>query len=789
MKKILLYILFISTVAVIIASCSTTKKLTGDEVLYTGVKKLEIKSIDSTKIPSEVKDQIFNVINVKPNNSLYSPYIRSPFPIGLWVYNSIDDKTQNGFKHWIYEKFAETPVLISDVRPQLRMEMLGTVLDNNGYFGADTKYSILYDKNNKKKARINYTVVLPEPYLLSDIEYLEDTTGLNHKIDSIAKKLPYLKTGQRYCLDSLNMVRTTIANTLRNYGYYFFQPSYIEFLADSTITPQRIAIRMNLIPNIPAATLKKYKTGKIETTVNRNRGGGYPDTIMTKRGKVIQMKPSHLRKNLIPSCITFREGKTFSVRDMNTTQNYLSRLGIFNAISIDVTPLDSLKGRDSLDVYINCTFDAPIEASIELDGTIKSSNYIGPGLTLGLSHNNIFGGGEKLSINLTSAYEWLIGGNKSASNNSYEFGLSSSLRFPRLLAPPFIRRIRRNLNWTQINLSASILNRPNYFKLAKFETSFGYEWYSNRYSLHELKLIKLTYSKPISINPKIYDSILEGDNEHAGTIGALTILDPIFIPQISYTYTYDRAFGKHKENNLNWSFTVSEAGNLIGAITGWSKEVNDKKLFGTPYSQFVKGQTQLVYGRCIGGENWIVSRILVGAAHPYANSRFLPFTEEFYVGGANSLRAFSPRSIGPGNFNPNNPPSFGIPYYSQGGTFKFEMNVEYRFPIFGIIKGALFVDTGNVWNFKSIFIDLQDYDSTNDQIKMTDIGVLKGKNFFKELALDVGAGLRLDFGILVFRADLGVGIHLPYDTGKSGYYNIPSFKNSLGLHLAIGYPF
>ena len=303
------------------ASCSTTRRLPADEVLYTGVKKIDIVVPEGEKSAPGLDDQVKNAVNVAPNNSLISPYLRYPFPLGLWVYNNWPNPP-SGFKHWLYEKLVAEPVLISDVRPEVRTKMIDEILDNNGYFSGTASYELIKGKNSKK-ARILYTVNTGEAYPLHSVELLPDTTRLYHLIDSIAQAGTYLRAGNRYCTDSLSAERVRITNALRNRGYYFFRPDYIEYLADSTINPGSIALRMTIATNIPTGLLMPYRTGKITTRIFRNKGGGTPDTIMTRRGMVIQMKPSRLRKNLIPSCIAFRGGRTFSVRDMNRTQTSL----------------------------------------------------------------------------------------------------------------------------------------------------------------------------------------------------------------------------------------------------------------------------------------------------------------------------------------------------------------------------------------------------------------------------------------------------------------------------------
>ncbi len=754
-------IILLLLIALTCAGCSTTRRLGPDDILYTGVKKVNIETYEKQRLADGVGGDIKQAVNVKPNNCLISPSIRYPFPLGLWVYNNWPNPP-SGFKHWIYEKLVAEPVLISDVRPEVRIKMIDQILDNNGYFSGQAGYELVKGKN-PKKARIIYNVSTGPAYPIDSIILLSDSTRLGAMVDSIINRGTYLHAGNRYCVDSLSSERVRIANALRNKGYYFFKPDFIEYQADSTITRGAIALKVVLNKKIPAFALQPYKTGNIVTTVHRREGGGEPDTFQTRRGTVIQYKPSRLRENLIPSCITFRKGKTFSVRDMNRTQTYLSRLGIFNSIEINAVP-DSAD-HSLLNVAIDCTFDSPLEAAVEMNVTSKSNSYLGPGLDFRVTNRNIFGGGEQFSIDLVGSYEWQTGKKaKGSVFNSYEVGINASLAFPRLLAPRFIPRSRRELNWTRMNLGADLLNRPHYFKMAQFNMGITYDWRVNRHVNSSLTLFKLTYANLLNTTHE-FDSIMD-----ANRAIALSFRNQ-FIPQMSYQFIMDRKLNNN--NQLNWQFTVQQAGNIFWAIYRACGVKGEKELFGTPFSQFVKGQTQLVWNRRLTGDQWLVSRVLVGAEHAYSNSKEVPYSEQFYCGGANSVRAFAVRSIGPGSYRVPKGQVNG--YFDQTGTFKFEFNVEYRFPIIGPLHGALFLDSGNVWLLK------------NDPQRPG--GLLQGKTFFKDLAVGTGAGLRVDIGMLVVRGDLGVGIHAPYETGKRGYYNMESFGKSLAFHLAIGYPF
>ncbi len=767
MKRILTHIIPL-VLMLILASCSTTRRIDDDEQLYNGIKKIEYVSIDGCekeKVPAGVREQVTEAVFVRPNNYWKLIGGRSPFPLGLWVYNNWK-YSETGLRHWLYEKLVEQPVLVTDVRPEVRTHMIDQIMEDNGYFRANTSYQLISGRN-KKKAAVQYTITPGEPFCFNSIELLADSTKLNHFIDSIARKDAYLQVGNRYCTDSLSAVRIRIANRLRNRGYYYFSPEYIEYLADTVARPGSLALRMNLCANLPQDVLEPYTTGNVTVYVNRYRGRAQSvDTITTSFGRIVKQLPMRLRESVITDNITFRRGRTFSVRDMDRTQNYLSRLGIFSAVSIEATP-DTLSDKRKLDVAVNCTLDQPLEASIEVNASSKSNSYIGPGITLGVTNKNIFGGGEQFSVKLNGSYEWQTGSdNKGGIFNSYEFGLTTSLAFPRLLAPKFIPRRRRQINWTRFSLNADLLNRPHYFKMAQFNMAMSYDWQATRRATMSYTPFKLTYTKMINTTAE-FDSIM------AANPAVALSFENQFIPQMQYSYLYERNYDKN--NTLNLSVSVQEAGNVFWSIYELAgKKDGQKELFGTPFSQFVKGQLQLVYSRRLEGTNtWIVSRGAVGAAHAYGNSSQVPYAEQFYCGGANSVRAFTVRSIGPGSYRDPNAGKTG--YFDQTGTFKFEANVECRFPLVGIINGALFVDAGNVWLLK------------DDPSRPG--GTLKGSTFLRDLALGTGFGLRVDLSMIVVRGDLGIGIHAPYDTGKSGYYNMRNFGSSLAFHLAIGYPF
>lgn len=760
-----LKILTIISVALLAVSCSTTSRLAPGETLYTGVKKLRYNT-DSTQLADGVKSQIFTAINVKPNNPLYSPYYRTPFPIGLWVYNHWDSKAK-GLKGWLYKKLVARPVLISRVRPETRVEMINTLLQDNGYFDSEAAYTLNYSDSTKRKASITYDVNVREPYRISKVSYLGDSSEVGRMIDSLALADPYFKPGSRYCLDSLNQVRINITNVLRNRGYYFYRPEYLEYRADSVSERGKIMMQMVEAPSVPEEAHTQFIANDVTVVVQSENSEMEPDTVQAKNCTIVRLRPVKVKNSLISNNLRWRKGRPFRVNSMDRTQVALSRTGIFSNIDMQALPLDSVNkdGKRLMDLMINCTTDAPYEVKFEVQGTTKSNSYIGPGMSLSVSNKNVWGGGEQLSGKVKASYEWLTGGSggSNGSTNSYEFGGEISLALQRLLAPSFVDRSRRYVNWTRFSLSGSILNRPKYFKMLQLGGSIAYEWHANRYSLNEFIPFKLTYTKLISHTDVFEQALFENPAL------ALSFQD-VFIPQMQYNYTYDRTIGA---DDITFSASVTEAGNIFAGLWSMCGAKGTKKMLGTPFSQFVKGQVQVVWKHYMGTESCIAGRVMVGAAYAYGNSDEVPFSEQFYVGGANSIRAFAVRTIGPGSYAPVNRDIYS--FYDQTGTFKFETNWEYRFPLFSYFKGAFFVDAGNVWLLK------------DDPYKPG--GKLTAKSFFKDMAVGTGIGLRFDMQMLVVRADLGLAIHAPYDTGKGGYFNIPRFKDAVAFHLAIGYPF
>lgn len=760
----------------VLAGCSTTKRLGEDEVLYVGVKSMKIESPYEEGIDAATKSEVKTELSVKPNNPLISPYWRTPFPLGLLVYNYCQPTKDKGFKYWFYNKFSREPVLISSVAPDLRMKLVESMLSNAGYFNSSATYDLLYKKRNDKKARISYQVDVAKPWTYGDITFPEVTDTLTSIINKI-KDASLLRPGLRYDTDTLEAERVRIATYLRNNGYYFFRPEYIRFLADTTQAEYKVMIKVILQDPLPRNATRQYKIGKIDVYIASASGKGEVDTMRVtsqrrrRRARagftVTCQQPAKVKWTLIRRSITLRTGKLYSLEEQTLSQSNLNRTGVFSYVNTTAR-VDSLDPT-LLNMRFELAMAKPIEASFEVDLNSKSNSFLGPNMLFSISHNNILGGGEKLSLQLNGSYEWQTGANRASSSslmNSYEFGATIALTFPRLLIPNFIKEPRRYTRTTDFKIGADLMNRPNYFRIISLSASMEYNFSTTRYSAHTLIPFKLLYNKLLNTTAT-FETTLEENPAIA-----LSFRDQ-FIPMMKYIYNFNKYVGRDAYNRISFKVEATQAGNLLdGIMLAFNKQA-PYKFFGNQFSQFVKGEFEFKYFRCLWGDNWLASRLLVGAGHAYGNSTVIPYSEQFYIGGANSIRAFTVRSLGPGSYRPDfDNPNY---YFDQTGNFKLEANVELRFKLIGNLHCAVFLDAGNIWLLQE------------DPARPG--GKLQGSTFFKDIALGTGFGLRYDLSVIVLRLDLGIGLHAPYDTGRSGYYNMTSFKKSLGLHLAIGYPF
>lgn len=753
------------------AGCSTTSNLPEGEVLYTGLKTINYLDRDSSDYSVQVEEEVEAALTCAPNGALLgSSYYRTPFQLKLWIYNRYANSTSK-FGKWMLKTFGHEPVLVSYVSPKMRALVAKNLLRSNGYFNADVGYEIIPQKN-PKKAKISYTVKNNQLYTIDTIKYLRYPAEMDSLIHTTMDN-SRLRTGEAFAVSSLDAERNRLNSLFRDNGFYFYRSAYSVFLADSVSNPGRVELHMQPVAGMPAEARRKWYLGRMRVELRRSAMEQLTDSIIHRNLSVYYSgKKPPIRLRTLLRDIKLRRKQLYSQTNYQESAGVINSLGLFSMSDFKFTPRDTTAACDTLDMTLNCVFDKPYDGSIEANYMIKSNDRTGPGLVLNVTKRNAFRGGEKLNFSLKGSYEWQTGrrvsGGSSSAINSYEYGADISVEYPRIEAPFGLYSRHRFYKppSTLLSLSGNVLNRANYFKMLTVTAGLTYKFQTSPNSRHEFSPLLLdynflrnttaTFDSIMTANPAIYVSMRNQ-----------------FVPKIKYTYTYTSPTGSL--NPILWETTVTEGGNLLSLFyvaAGKDFSKKGKGLFGNPFAQFVKLNTSLRKTWQTGQKSQLVGRVAAGILWAYGNSDRAPYNEQFYVGGANSIRAFTVRSIGPGKYVA---PNTNYAYLDQTGDIKLELNLEYRFNLFGNLYGATFLDAGNIWLLK------KDPNRPDSEFKPS--------TFFRQLATGTGVGLRYDMDFIVLRLDLGVAIHVPYDTGKSGYYNIPKFWDGVGLHFAIGYPF
>lgn len=784
--KRLTYIL--PALLLLLAACSTTRHLPEGEVLYTGQKTMIVRNDSMTPVGETALEEVEAALATAPNNSLLgSSTIRIPFPFGLWVYNGFA-KYEKGFGRWIFNRFAAKPVLLSTVNPEIREKVATNILHDYGYLNGTVGYETFVNPKDSLKVKLQYTVDMRNPYFIDTLAYRgfsERTLGIMER----SRRRSLIRPGTQFNVTDLDGERTRISELLRNVGCYYFRPDYLTYQADTTLASDgHMAMRMVPVAGMPADAERPFYVGQTTFHLYGKQGELPNDSTTYKDLKIYYHDRLRVRPNMVYRWLNYRgyrmkrqvEDSTgmsrrqsvenlYSAYRQGRIQNRLSNLGIFRYTEMRYTPRDTALVSDTLDVKVIAMLDKPYDAEFDFDVKMKSNNQMGPGASFTVTKNNVFGGGETWNVKLDGSYEWQTGGGGASKMNSYEIGLSTSLTFPRVVFPHMGDREYDFPATTTFRLYVDQLNRANYYKLLAFGGNATYDFQPKTTVKHSFTPFRLTFNVMRDPTPAFQN--LQEENP------ALYVsLRDQFIPAMEYTYTYDNSSLRRVRNPIWWQTTFTSAGNLTSVVYrlfGQRFNEQDKELLGVPFAQFAKVNSEFRYHYKVNRSQTIAMRAAAGIIWSYGNALTAPYTEQFYIGGANSVRAFAARSIGPGGYPPDDDAQYA--YINHVGDIRLEANIEYRFRIISDLHGALFLDAGNVWLLRK------------DEARPG--GELTLKNFARQIALGTGFGLRYDLGFLVIRLDGGVALHDPYDTGKSGYYNIPSFKDGLAVHFAIGYPF
>lgn len=757
--------IYLLVFALFIAACSNTKYLPKGELLYVGAK-VKVKGDSVSKSEKSIlKEELESVLRPRPNSSFLG--LRPK----LWIYNITKTDKQKGLKHFLNKKFGQAPVYFSKVDLDYNVKLIENRLDNRGYF----KGRAYADSTSKRKrATATYDVRPAFQYKIRAIKFPTDSSKLGLAVAE-TKENTFFKPGESYDLDKIKAERTRIDAKLKEQGFFYFGPDYLLAQVDSTVGTHQVDIILKVKNETPQPAKNVYSIGDIyvfpdyslgDDSIQRNTDSlnRYKDLIVVDPNK--KFKPQ-----VFDRALQFNKGDIYNRTDHNLSLNRLVNVGTFKFVKNEFRPSDSLKS--ALDAFYYLTPLPKKSIRVELLGKTNSANYTGSEVNLNWTNRNAFRGAEQLTITAFAGLETQVSG-QNTGYNVVRFGGDASLTWPKFVTP-FVKfkSISAFTPKTVATLGFEYQNRTRLYSLNTFRGSFGYLWKENIRKEHSLKLTEITYTNSSNVSQEY--------KMRADTIPSLQrIIDDQLIFGPSYSYTYTTTAETQRKNTFYYKGQIDLAGNIAGLINkGDVLHGDTSRIFSVPFSQYLKIENDFRHYVKLGRKSTVASRVITGFGYPYGNSSQLPFIKQFFIGGTNSLRGFRARSVGPGTFREKEDANSFLP--DQSGDIKLELNSEYRYDFTSIFKGALFVDAGNIWLLN------------NDPEK---VGAAFSKAFISELAVDAGAGLRLDLSFLILRLDLGFPIRKPYlPKGDRWVINDVKFgdkawrKENLVFNLAIGYPF
>ncbi|TFH26883.1 MAG: hypothetical protein E4H10_05680 [Bacteroidia bacterium] len=745
--------------------CSNTSKLTDDQLLYTGRQKVVIRESQTGSKSPAVKMYVKSATDFKVNNALFGRRVLPP--VGLWINNYWKVDEEKKFGSWMHKSLAGKPVLISDVNPGLRAQKIESDLFDQGYFQANAWSVVDTSSRNSKKARVSYFVDLSPPYTYNIIDIISEEESIDTLLymESLGEQI---KPGDQFNLEKLTRARNEFSKLIQNQGYFYFAPEFIGLLADTTIGKNQMNLEIRKKLELPPEVLARYVIDHVVVHISRPYDSAVVVTDTTQYNDLsIISSGDYLKPHVLNAAVFFNEGDLYSNDAYERTVTRLNSLGVFSyvRISFDTFGEDSLLRR--MDVRIDLIMADNISSEFEANVVTKSTGFTGPAISFAVTHGNAIKGAEKIHLRFNGGIEWQWG--KKAEDElgtfSYDLGVGTGLTFPRLILPGrHGKNLSHQIQQTSINVEANLLNRTAYYKMISIKTNLKYTWGKTSEIQHSFSPVYINSVNLLATTPA-FDSIVE-DN-----IYIQKSFEEQFIVGMKYDFSYDNTL-KTRPFNFIFQGGISTSGNAIDLFNSIGKNPEDRPytFINTVYSQHVKLTTDFRF--YLNGINkTMVFRLFAGVGIPYLNSTVLPYVEQFFSGGAYSVRGFTSRSIGPGSFYDSE-----STYIDQSGDVKLEGNLEYRFGISKVLKGAVFLDAGNIW--------LMNEDEKRPGSKF------ELDYFYKQLAIGTGVGLRFDFNFFVLRTDLGFPIRSPYLTDGENWLigTGKVFSNSM-FYLAIGYPF
>lgn len=719
--------LCLSLVATLMCGCSATKYLPEDSYLLD-----EVKVVTVGKYRDVSTSQLKSYVRQKPNAKWFSTV---KLPLGVYAMAGKDSTWLNR----TLQQMGEAPVVYDSVQAQMTCRDLQQALHNKGYLDAQVE---LFTDVNKRKIEAVYVLHPGKPYSLRELDFeIEDSTIVN----LLKKRQWILHSGMQFTVESLNAERNQITQFLQNNGYFRFHKEFITYVAQKDEEQHGVNLKLRL-----SQQHKAYTIGNI------THEGGQDDDINL-----------HLRQSVLVENTFLEPGENYSAAKLQNTYNHFGRLGAVRYTNISFEPSPD---TTVLDARIQVLTNKPSTISFQPEGTNTAGDF-GAAASLTYQNRNLFRGSETFSLQLRGAFEAIKGLEGYSNNNFTEYSIESRLSFPRFIIPFLSRSFRRNtLATSDLSVIYDSQDRPEFHRRV-LTAGWSYQWKpQNRHDSYRFDLVNLNYV----FMPWISDTFRKEylDNTSNQNVILRYNYEDLLIMRTGFGFQYNNGHIALRSN-------LETAGNLLGVCSelfgGQKNSLGQSELFNIAFAQYVKWDVDYTQELYKGANDQLVFHVGLGLAYPYGNSQVLPFEKRYFSGGANSVRGWSVRSLGPGRYKDKDG---RVNFITMTGDVKLDMNVEYRIKLFWKFNGAIFADAGNIWTLR----DYQDQPG----------GQFKFSRLLNDLAVSYGAGLRLNFDYFILRFDLGMkAVNPAYEIDDDAHYPLihPKFSRDMAFHFAVGLPF
>jgi outer membrane protein assembly factor BamA len=707
-------------------------------------------------------------------------------------YNWFDSTGTSGFKHSIKYKVGSEPVVFQKSMIIKTAKRLENVLIGSGYLQS----SVTCDSvSHKRKVKIKCELTLNNRFKIDSVFYPKDTLPMT-KVLSDMYSIDFLKPGEYIQRKNIIKDRDAFVEAAHNNGYPFVTKDDIVFVVDTTLGDYQVDIHMQIRPPADSSKYFRYRYGDIYINPNFSLEDDMPtDTsnMLRKDNYKISEGYDFLSEKTLNKAFYIKQGLIYNQSRSTITSNRLLDFGIFKFVNVKTR----VNPDQTLDQFYNLTTFKMESLSGEVELNNRPGNFLGLAGKTSYINKNLFKGAERFELSLSGGLETQIGGSRDLLElfippirllkntqapgigqqpiiNTSDITLEASLTIPSIIMPFFtFKTFRKYIPKTYMSLAANQQRRVGFFTVRSVNAKYGFKWNESEYKSSFFVPIDLKWLV-LSNTTMEFDSILQNDARLALSLQTTLVLGS------SYEYVYNKRNKYNPINQLYFKGTIESAGNFLNLIIDPKLPNEPGTFMGTPFAQYVRltADVRKYWALDIGS---LASRLVVGSAFAYGNSDEVPYSKQYSVGGANDLRAFGLRRIGPGSFISPVPTNNNNQFFDQTGDIKIEANVEYRFPILGYFKGAFFVDAGNVWLF-------------DRGIKPE--GIFKFDEFYKQIAVGTGFGLRLDLDFFLLRLDIAFPVRNITSTGKFDWVldNINFLdagwrNNNLVFNLGIGYPF